>query len=762
MNGVSNTRARGVCLAALCACLMLALAITGSAQNIPSFAAHKEFIAGGAASTFAQGDLNNDGIMDIVVPLIDALEGAPNFALLLGNADGSFQAPEFVPTGAVAQGTALIADFNHDGKNDVAITTDLGISLLLGDGKGGFGAPHALAVPFPADLAAADLNGDGKLDLAFVDTSHSVSVLLGNGDGTFKAVRKFPVGGFALRIAIGDFNGDGHPDLAVTNASGSDPNASTVAILLGTGKGSFGAATFNRVADGPVGLAVSDFNHDGRQDVVVTNFLTDQVSILLGNGDGSFKTPVAFSVTSGVKTNIPYQPVSVAVDDFQGNGNLDLVVVNSFASTAAVLLGDGKGGFGKAANILLAVNPTAVLTGDYNHDGHRDFITADTDTGTVSQVLGKGNGKFQLEASLPAPDRADQIILADFNEDGIPDLATANAGFGSSAGTTASVYLRKKTAGASQDIIKVKTNPLSVASGDFNKDGHLDLVVANSGDPNAFGTGNLSVILGKGDGTFQAPNTVNIIQPPGDFPRDPRFLAAGDFNHDGNPDLVACTDDQGGVSLLPGDGKGGFRKPVLIHLKTACQQVLTADLNGDGEADLVVRLERNPDFPVVFALLGKGDGTFSTPQPLSLGDAFGIALGDLNHDGVLDLVIAEPFAIETLLGDGHGKFTSKGFFPGPRPSLFHPSLIPALGDFDGDGFLDVAIADELLQLTEILPGNGDGTLAPLQTFAGGGRESSALTAGDLNGDGRTDLVASGIDVRTGKGIVTLLLNNTPK
>lgn len=760
----SNLRVKGVCFTAFCACLAAMLTVVGSAQTSASFHAHKEFSLNNSPAVFAEGDLNNDGILDVVAPIQNALSPSPNFLVLLGNSDGSFQAPVAFPTGTNAgQGAAVIGDFNKDGKSDVAISTGSGISVLLGDGKGGFSAPQLFsAQAVPVALATADVNGDGILDLVATTSKNQVAVLLGNGTGSFKSARTFPVGAGPLGIAIGDFNGDGRPDLAVTNAGGSGSNGNTVAVLLGTGSGNFGTAQFIPVAAGPIGVAVGDFNHDNRQDVVVTNSGTDQVTVLLGNGDGSFQKPVPFSVSSGVKTNIPYQPSYVAVDDFQGNGNLDLIVANPFASTAAVLLGDGKGGFSKAINILVAAGPKAVLTGDYNHDGHRDFITANANSGTISEVFGKGTGKFQLETNRPAPTRADQIILADFNEDGIPDIATANGGIDSVNGNTASVVLRTKSAGTTQTVMKVGINPLSVVAGDLNNDGHLDLVVANSGTPNFIGTGNLSVILGNGDGTFHSPNTINIIQPPGNFPRSPRFIAAGDFNDDGNLDLVACTDDEGGMSFLPGDGKGGFGKPTLIPLNSACQQVETADFNGDGEADLAIRLDRNPDSPVVFVALGKGNGTFSTPQPVSLGDAFGIALGDLNHDGAADLLIVEPGAIETLLGDGSGKFTSKGIFLAPLPSQFHPSLIPALGDFNGDGLLDVAIADEQSQVTAILLGNGDGTLGMQQPFAGGGNESSAVAAGDLNGDGRADLVLSGLDVRTNNGVVTFLINDTPK
>jgi VCBS repeat protein len=188
-------------------------------------------------------------------------------------------------------------------------------------------------------------------------------------------------------------------------------------------------------------------------------------------------------------------------------------------------------------------------------------------------------------------------------------------------------------------------------------------------------------------------------------------------------------------------------------------------LNRDGKADLIIRIPPDPFLlnPSVFVALGNSDGTFTKPKILTRDDVFGFAIGDLNNDGIPDLVLTEPSATKTLLGDGEGNFVSQGFFPGPGVTLFHNSLIPAIGDFNGDGFADVAIADEFSQVTDIVLGNGDGTLQKvLQLYAGGGNESAALVAGDLNADGKTDLALSGLDPRTGKGVVTQLINNTAK
>lgn len=494
MRNITNKILRLIAMTPRCA--LFTLVMTGSllAQKQLSFVAHREFVAiptVGNPGKFAQGDLNGDGVDDLVIPEGDFLDATMHVAVVLGNPNGTFQPPVSFDTGATSnigftEFSVVIADFNGDGKNDVAVTTLDGVSILLGDGKGGLGVPRIFATgTLPFAMVAGDFNGDGKIDLAVANAgTNDVSILLGKGDSTFKLAHTLPVGLGPEGIAIGDFNGDGHPDLAVTDSNqvfaNQGANGNTVAILLGTGNG-FKPAVFIPVAAGPIGVAVADLNHDNKADIVVTNSGTDQVSVLLGKGDGTFQAPATFTVRSGPRPNDGYAPSYVVIDDFNGDGNPDLVVTSPNTSTAAILLGDGKGNLAKPTNLLVAAAPSAVVTGDYNHDGHRDFITVGNTSGTLSVFLGKGNGNFVVEPGFPVPTRADQIVVADFNEDGVLDVATANAGADSTLGTTVSVVLGKRGGGfAKENVIKTGENPLSFAVGDLNNDGHLDLVVANS------------------------------------------------------------------------------------------------------------------------------------------------------------------------------------------------------------------------------------------------------------------------------------------
>ena len=319
-------------------------------------------------------------------------------------------------------------------------------------------------------VAAADLNGDGKLDLVVGNLdSATVSIFLGVGDGTFTPRVDFATGQFPNSVAIGDFNGDGKPDLALANGSG------TVSILLGNGDGTFQPHVEYTAGPGAFSLAVGDFNADGRLDLAVANNngnLSGTVSILLGNGDGTFQPHVDYQVGMG--------PYSVAVGDFNGDGKLDLVVANyPSVFTVSVLLGNGDGTFRPQVTYPVGRQPISVAVADLNGDGKLDLAVADFTDGLVSVLLGNGDGTFQPSVEYPTGKVPSTIIVGDFNGDGKLDLATSN-----------------------------------FAPGGFTV-------------PPGF----INILLGNGDGTFQAPAA--FVAGP-----NPATVAVGDFNNDGAPDFV--------------------------------------------------------------------------------------------------------------------------------------------------------------------------------------------------------------------------------
>jgi hypothetical protein len=324
-------------------------------------------------------------------------------------------------------------------------------------------------------VAVGDFNGDGTLDLA-VANDNGVSVLLGNGDGTFQPAVNYAAGVGPSSVAVGDFNGDGTLDLAVAN----DVSNGTVSVLLGNGDGSFGAATSYAAGSYPRSVAVGDFNRDGIPDLVVAN---GGVSVLLGNGDASFEAPVSYF--AGVNS------VSVAVADLNGDGILDLAVANAGSypyypdGSVGVLLGNGDGNFQAAVTYYAGYSPNSVAVGDFNGDGVPDlavtgyYSTFDYFYPSIDVLLGTGTGAFVLshEYGPLIPHGPDAVAVADVNGDGIPDLVTGNY---TQSRDGVDVFL-----GNGDGSFQTGLDYLgdfwcaSVAVGDFNSDGFLDLATAD-------------------------------------------------------------------------------------------------------------------------------------------------------------------------------------------------------------------------------------------------------------------------------------------
>lgn len=287
--------------------------------------------------TLATGDFNGDHRPDLVA----VSEGSNQVSILLGNGNGTFSTASGSPiTVGSSPNSASVGDFNNDGRPDLAVVNggSNSVSVLLGDGTGGFTSNSAIPVSAtqPASIVAGDFNGDGKLDFAVVgEVSNNVAVYLGNGAGSFTAAPGSPiaVGSSPTSVVVGDFNGDGKPDLAVTNDSAGA--GATVSILLGNGNGSFTQARGSPISVGtnPLNAAVGDFNGDGKQDLaVLLPFSNDTVGLLLGNGDGTFMLQTSPAIRVGVF------PQSILSVDLNGDGKPDLVVTNSNSNDVSVLL----------------------------------------------------------------------------------------------------------------------------------------------------------------------------------------------------------------------------------------------------------------------------------------------------------------------------------------------------------------------------------------------------------------------------------------
>jgi hypothetical protein len=498
-------------------------------------------------------------------------------------------------------------------------------------------------------------------------------------------------------------------------------------------------------AHGAFGPAVGDLNEDGRLDIVTTTSTPAGVEIFLNTGSGKFTSVAALAVPGAN---------NVIVADVNGDGHLDLVTANSQHNTVSVLLGNGAGSFGAPIYSPAGPAPIYLFAGDFNGDGHLDLIvTGVTNAGSLVSTLlpGKGDGTFGGPKRLPLTmGTVTSLTAGDFNRDGNLDVVIANG----SPSNTVSVWLGNGHGDFTLSrSYSTGQFPSSVVVADFNRDGILDVVVQDRGL--APQNGDVALLLGNGDGTFQ-PATLYSAG------TQVQAIAVADLHGNGNLGVVASGNT--GVFLLEGDGAGGLR-PAATSL--ALPYILAvADVNGDGKADLIggspasyYNAIGSTSFIVA---LNNGDGTF--PAAVNYYPAAGATqgvTGDFNGDGIPDLVVAGPASLgidgyaTIYIGKGDGTYNPEGNsifdIGGPTPV----SLVAADMNLDGRLDLIVGTASPGGGTFGILLGNGDGTFSS-QPFYGLG--NGPLAVGDFNGDGKPD-IAVAVNPSAGIPVVQILLGD---
>jgi hypothetical protein len=630
----------------------------------------------------ASADLDGDGAADIVAVNQNCLNGncgAGSVAVLLGHGDGSFAPAFFLPTGTNPQAVA-IGDFNGDRVPDLAVVNAVTIitqgpgtvSILLGLGNGSFVAGGVFpAGDGPLDIAAADFDADGALDLAIVNsipfvTAHAVALLRGNGDGSFDPPVLHTVGFGPAALVAADLDADGALDVATANLGDN-----SVSVLRGDGAGGFlphvdfaagfgprsidaadldldgtldlaltivtaqsgggslgvlrglGGASFGPLAEyaaGPLGLAViaEDVDDDGWPDLVAPS-TNGRVGVYLNQQDGTLYVPETLAAGS--------EPVAIADADLDHDSHPDLLVANALAHTFSVFLGLGQGEFAPRVDFAAGGEPRDVGVGDLNNDGHLDVVLANGE-GTLAVRIGDGAGGFgplkQYAAGPP-----DALTIADFNGDGLRDVAAA-----SSQANVVSILL-----GKGHGLLGPKTDiaagplPVDLVHGDFDGDGLLDLAVADA-TSGSFGPGKVAFLRGHGDGSFSAPVLYNAGI-------EADSLAQGDFDHDGDLDLAVAVnlDVFGSVAVLLGNGNGTFAPQVLYPTGRLASDVVVGDFDRDHHPDLAVTNTYNATATI---LSGKGDGTFALLAQYAPGLApVALTAGEFDGDDALDLALVD-------------------------------------------------------------------------------------------------------------------------
>jgi hypothetical protein len=667
-------------------------------------------VAVGAPSDFfVTGDFNNDRRLDLVALHRDS----GTISVFLGRGDGTFQEPVRFEVGSVAWPIAT-GDLNRDGRLDLVSSNVEDVSVFLGLGDGTFAkGVRYTAGELPSFILTADFDGDGWLDLAFrIIPSNAFVVLLGRGDGTFPNQGRAAVGYHPQDMASGDFNGDGRLDLAAAIDSGGGI-LDGVWVFMGLGDGMFQQPIL-MPGSRPGNLVTGDFNSDGRLDIA--NQSDETILVFRGNGNGTFQSPLQSA--GGQKAS------SLIQGDFNSDGRLDLATANPYSDNISVMLGRGDGTFETQVQYAVGRLPWDVITADFTGDGRLDLATANPGgDDDLSLLVGRGDGTFQDPVSLAAPGEPVSLATADFNGDGRADLAAYNY-----VSSDVSVLLGLG-GGAFQPPQRFAAGtPFSstmLVTGDFNNDSHLDLATLN------YFTSQISVLLGRGDGSFQEQVSFAVGN-------SPFAVLPGDFNDDGRQDLVITNNGSWDVSLLLGKGDGTFQHQLrfAVGANVTSTSLATGDFNSDGRRD-VVAVRPNSNDAAIF--LGRGDGTLPDPLALRMGNSpVSVVTGDFNRDGRLDLATANYGSADVAVSLGLGDGTYQDgvhFSVGTRPI----SLV--LGDFNGDGRLDLATANSGSNDVSVYLGRGDGTFRNEVRLVVGTVPEVIIT-GDFNGDGRLDLATA--------------------
>jgi len=665
------------------------------------------FDSGFGPTSFAVGDLDGDGDLDVLVG--DSFFGSPGISVLKNNGDQSFAAPVYYPAPLnEVVGDVALSDFDSDGDLD----------------------------------AFATIRGD-------FDQMTKIKVWRNNGDGTFVAPVEFSTGQGPVGMVIADFTGDGNPDVITANVSASSISILRHNGLIGQQAGFLPPIDFN-TTNRAEKVAAGDLDGDTVLDVVAGGQtgvgFAASLAVLINLGDGDFAAPVVYDAAPDSFAGSP----AVALADLENDGDIDLigggVYENGSVVNGAVTIrrNDGTGSFGSAEIILFAdftSQPKELTTGFLNNDSFPDIVAAVPSGRAIEgfvAVNSNGSGGFNGPVYYEASQQTFDVAIVDLDKDGDGDVVTL-------ANSSAALTIHENLGDGSFPVLtryEVASLSDAVQSADVDNDSDIDIVVNGeldiaSNDPL------LKILKNNGDGTFASA----IDYTPA---RNFADMKLRDINGDGFVDLIFAPDGNFpsfhmGTAL--NNGNGTFAPTVVTEVFSCGEgSIEAADLDGDGDLDIVLTEEETcpGDEPRIFVFRNDGNQNFFRLPDIVLPGRtpHGLALADVTSDGEIDIITVLPDGIGVLPGNGDLTFGD------PIISATAPYKFKA-ADFNNDGLLDLGMIMQQDSFgTELIGtslGNGDGTFQAVRTQTGSSvlenlRISDDLHAGDVNGDGTPDLV----------------------
>jgi FG-GAP-like repeat len=626
-----------------------------------SFRTNQVFKTGSGPIALIAGDFNHDGHVDLVsanTPII-GVSGPSTLSVFLGDGKGNFSRTDidltFEPFGLIA------ADFNKDGNLDLAVAGSNQTFLFLGNGDGTFRS--GVTLNLAGYMSVGDFNEDGNVDL--VTNAGGASIYFGEGDGTFSPPQPLSAG-TPQNVIAADLDGDGHLDLVLPVAN--FPSA-TLCIAWGDGTGKFTQQSVPMPNPADITIAVADMDLDGRKDIVfaasgilyqtasrtftldgtVTDFgvfITiddlndDGMPDVIGYEDGNVRAYLGRGPNGLLHrqvTPLTLMGKAVAAGDFNGDGKLDIAVAT--ASAVTILIGDGTGAFSQGVTFgNFSDKIWGIAAANFAGDT-TPYIAVGADDLVIYQGDGKGNFTefFTVQQVAPGDSGAvGKIVVKDMNGDGKLDLVLAGAG-------PNVVVLLGDGAGHFALASQIGLPVTSATVGDFNEDGEPDLALSQL-------TTNAGLIwpyLGDGAGNFTAGTSV-----PGGS--SPLYIDTADFDHDGHLDIVIADFLYGSLLTMPttslvlfGDGHGNFPRNLVLNAGNQTNQAAAVDVNADGWADIVLMNDGSDDFDV---FLNDQTGTFQVPYSFGVGvspSSFQIA--DVDGDGRPDLITVTFNGVEVVL-----------------------------------------------------------------------------------------------------------------